>query len=159
MEQGPSWEANNQSANQEIPRLSWNPNVHYRFHEKPPPAPILSHVNPVHTSPLLFPIILHLGLRLPSGLFPSVFPIKIFYAFLISHMIATYPAHLLHLNFINVIIFSKAYKLWSSSMYRFSSLLSLPPSYIQIFSSTSFSNTINLCSSVCPNFKPIRNNR
>jgi hypothetical protein len=42
MEQSPSWEANWSSATQEIPRILWNPKVHHRIHNSPPPVPILS---------------------------------------------------------------------------------------------------------------------
>ena len=49
MVQSPSWEANWFAASQEIPRISWNPKVHYRTHKPLPPVPILGHPNPVHT--------------------------------------------------------------------------------------------------------------
>ena len=35
MEQSPSWEANWFAASQEIPRILWNPKVHYRTHKHP----------------------------------------------------------------------------------------------------------------------------
>ena len=47
MEQSPSWAANWFSASQEIPCISWNPNVHYHIYKFLPHFPILSQINPV----------------------------------------------------------------------------------------------------------------
>ena len=48
MQHSPSLEANWFAASQEIPRILFNPTVHYRIHKSPPPVPILSQLDPVH---------------------------------------------------------------------------------------------------------------
>jgi hypothetical protein len=109
MEQS-SREASSFSAIQQIPRVLWNPNIHYRIHKRPSHVPILSRSYPIHASPfhflksiLILSSLLRLGL--PSGLIPSGLP--------------TCPTHLLislshHPNHI-----WWAVQIWSSSLCSF----------------------------------------
>jgi len=112
--QSPSWEANWFAANQEIPRISRNPKVHYRTYKRPPAVPILGQPNPVQSiyphptswrSILIVSTYLRLGLT--SGLLPSGFPTKTLYTPLSSHIRATCPAHLILLDFTTRTIFIK----------------------------------------------------
>jgi len=114
MEQSPFREVCSRAASQEILSPLWNPKVHYRVHNSAPLLTNLSHMHPVHNFPpfsLRSILILssHLCLRLPSGLFRSVFPTKILYAFIISPMRATCLVHLIFLDLITLIIFGETY--------------------------------------------------
>jgi hypothetical protein len=99
MELSPFWETANCAATQELLSILWNPKVHYRVHQSPPLAPILSNINPIHTIPSYRRSILilstHLRFDLPSRLFPSGFPTNILYAFLFSPICATCPVRLI----------------------------------------------------------------
>ena len=152
MVQSPSWEANWFAASPEIPRILWNPKVHYRTHKRPPPVSILGQPNPVHIPTSWRSILIlstHLRLGLPSGLFPSGFPTKTLYTPLSSPIRATCPAHLIFLDFITRTILGEEYRSLSSSLCSLlhstvtSSLLGP-----NIRLNTIFSNTLSFLSSL-----------
>jgi hypothetical protein len=130
-----------------------NQKVHHRIHSSSPPVPILSKSNSIHTpQPISLRSILipsfHLHLGLPSGLFPSGFPTKIFYNFLFSSMRAACSTHLIHLDLICLMILgiSTNYEAPHFQLPLFSRhIIPLIPIYS---SQTLLSNTLSVCSSL-----------
>jgi hypothetical protein len=103
MEQNPTREANLFSVSQEIPRILWNPKVHYRVHKCPPPLPNPSHIDTVLNFTFHF-LKIHLRLGHPSDIFLQVSPpkscIHLYFSpyvlhtpYIINHLLET-PLHL-----------------------------------------------------------------
>lgn len=113
------------TVSQEILCRLWKPQVHHHVHKNLWPVFLLSQMNQAHTVPsYLLKIILyypHVSVcpGLPSGLFFSGFPSKMFYEFVISSTCATCPIHLILLIFIILIIFGKEYLLQCSLLFSF----------------------------------------
>ena len=124
MEQTSSWEANLFSASQEIPRILWNPKVHYHIHKCPPPVSILNQLDPVHTLTSYF-LKIHLNIILQST--PGSPKLSVSLRF--PHQNPVYASPLPHTRymplpshsslFITRTIFGEQYRSLSSSLCHF----------------------------------------
>ena len=152
MVQSPSFEANWSAASQDIPRISRNPNVHYRTHNVRHLS--LSWASPIqslYTLPTSWRSILilsaHLHLGLPVVSFPPVSPPRPCTP-PSPHPYATCPVELILLDFITRTMLGEQYKSFSSSLCILlhspvTSSLLVP----NILLNTMFSNTFNFLSS------------
>ena len=151
MVQSPSWGANWFPASQEIPRILWNPKVHYSTHKCLPPVPILGQPNPVHipTSHLLeiHPNTHPSTSRSPQWSLSLRFPHQDPIHPLSSPIRATCPAYIILPDFITRTTLGEEYRSFSSSLCSLlhspvtSSLLSP-----NILLNTIFSNTLRFLS-------------
>jgi len=153
MEQSPSWGAKSHSANQEIPHLLQNQKVLCHVHKKLPPVLILSQMNAVHTFANYFPkiysnIVFPSMPRYSTWSLPFRFSDENFVRISqFSHacyiLCPLHPPWLHHPN----IYLVKCTSYEAPHYAAFSSLMTLPPSYV-ILLRIPFSNTFNLYSSL-----------
>jgi len=135
MEHSPFLEANRLSANQEIPRILWKPNVHYISQKCLPLVSILNQIDPVHvtTSHILKT---HLNIILPST--PGSSKWSLSFRFPYQNPVHAYPlpytrykprqSHYFRFYHKNN-IWLRLTKNMSSSLYSF-----CPPAEVQMFS-------------------------
>jgi hypothetical protein len=133
------------SATKQSPSVLWNPKVHRRVHNSPPPVPILSQINPIYILLTYFAKI-NFSIVLPSTTRSSECSLPCRPAnensLLISHLPhARYmprPSQIPWLD--HLVIFSEGHKCWSSSLCSF---LQHP-----VTSSPSRPNILHPCSSL-----------
>jgi len=146
MQESLSWEANSHSDSQGIPRLLWNPKVHYRVHKSQSLISILIQTHSIHNSLPYFPKInFNINFTFTSNSSAWFLPFRF------SGLNFVGFAHLSHARYMphpTQPPFDKAYNLWSSSL---CSLLQPPATSSllgSILLSTLFPNIPNLCPSL-----------
>jgi hypothetical protein len=101
-------------AGQVIPRLLRDPYVHYYNHKNQSLGAVLDEITVVHTLDpcfkICFNVVSRIRLILESYLFPSGFPIKMLFAFLIIPKLSTFSECLFYFLLI-ILMFGGRYKL------------------------------------------------
>jgi hypothetical protein len=115
-----AWEAASTSTGQEMSRVLWNPKVRYRIHNRPPRAPVLSHMNPFHVFPYYF---MKITLMF-TPIYAWVFQVFFSFRFPCQNPVCIFALLVVFFIF-NEIILAVPCKVWGSSLCRF---LFSPPS-------------------------------
>ena len=94
-------------------RILWNPKVHYRIYNSPPPVPTLSQPHLFHALPIHF-LKIHLNIILPSTPWTSklsqVSPPKPCMHLFCPSICPTCPAHIIQLDFVVRRILAEQYR-------------------------------------------------
>jgi hypothetical protein len=94
-EPAPSWKASSRQADQEIPRLLYNPRIHYPVRKSPPPDSIMSHMNPVRDLPQTF-LMIHFNISVYAYIFQEASFLHVFHLVYCTCRRSQWPRGLRH---------------------------------------------------------------